>query len=114
MPKNINWSKLRAAYEVQPKNFEELITQPGIGPATVRALALVGELIYGTSPSWRDPVKYSFTVGGKDGVPYPVDRDVMDRITQIIKQGVEEAKVGKTEQLQAMNRLRKFVPEDAE
>ncbi|MCK5559953.1 MAG: DUF763 domain-containing protein, partial [Thermoplasmata archaeon] len=114
MPKNINWSKLRAAYEVQPKNYEELIAQPGIGPATVRALALVGELIYGTSPSWRDPVKYSFTVGGKDGVPYPVDRDVMDRITQIIKQGVEEAKVSKTEQLQALQRLRRFVPEDAE
>ena len=112
MPKNINWSKLQAVYEIQPKNYEELISQPGIGPSTVRALALVGELIYGTSPSWRDPVKYSFTVGGKDGVPYPVDRNEMDRITQIIKQGVEEAKVGRSEQLDAIKRLRRFVPED--
>lgn len=112
MPKNINWSKLRDAYEVQPKNYEELIAQPGLGPATVRALALIGELIYGTSPSWKDPVKYSFTVGGKDGVPYPVDRDVMDRVTLILKQGVKEAKVGKQEQLQALQRLRRFVPED--
>jgi hypothetical protein len=112
MPKNINWARLRAAYEVQPRNYEELIAQPGIGPATVRALALVGELIYGTSPSWQDPVKYSFTVGGKDGVPYPVDRDVMDRISQIIKQGVEEAKVGRSEQLDAIKRLRRFVPDD--
>ncbi|WP_455393138.1 DUF763 domain-containing protein [[Eubacterium] cellulosolvens] len=114
MPKNINWARLRAAYEVQPKNYEELIAQPGIGPATVRALALVGELIYGTAPSWRDPVKFSFTVGGKDGVPYPVDRDVMDRISEIIKQGIEESKVGKSEQLDAIKRLRRFVPKDVD
>jgi hypothetical protein len=112
MPKNINWGKLRAAYEVQPTNYEELLAQPGIGPATVRALALVGELVYGAEPSWRDPVKFSFTVGGKDGVPYPVDRDVMDRITQVIKQGVEEANVGNKEKLNALQRLRRFVPAD--
>lgn len=112
MPRNINWSRLREAYEVQPKNYEELLAQPGIGPATVRALALVGELIYGTPPSWNDPVKYSFTVGGKDGVPYPVAREVMDRITDIIRQGVEEAKVGNSEKLQAIQRLRRFVPDN--
>jgi hypothetical protein len=112
MPKNINWSRLRAAYEVQPKNYEELIALPGIGPATVRALALIGELIYGTEPSWCDPVKYSFTVGGKDGVPYPVDKPVMDRVTEIINQGIEEARVGDKEKLQAVQRLRRFVPED--
>jgi hypothetical protein len=112
MPRNINWLKLRAAYEVQPKNYEELISQNGIGPATVRALALIAELIYGSSPSWRDPVKYSFTVGGKDGVPYPVDRSVMDRVSEIIEQGVSEAKVGNNEKLQAIQRLRRYVPKD--
>ncbi len=112
MPRNINWSKLREAYEVQPTNYEELISLPGIGPATVRALALIGELVYGTEPSWRDPVKFSFTVGGKDGVPYPVDRAVMDQTTEIIKQGVEESKVGDKEKLHALQRLRRFVPED--
>jgi hypothetical protein len=114
MPKHINWNRLRDAYEVQPKNYEELLAQPGIGPATVRALALVGELIYGTAPSWHDPVKYSFTVGGKDGVPYPVDRPVMDRITEIIKQGVDESKVGKRDKLDALQRLRRFVPVDVD
>lgn len=114
MPKNINWGRLREAYEVQPKDYEELLALPGIGPATVRALALIGELIYGTEPSWRDPVKYSFTVGGKDGVPYPVDKPVMDRVTEIIKQGIDEAKVGDKEKLEAVQRLRKFVPDDIE
>jgi hypothetical protein len=112
MPKVINWSKLRAAYEVQPKNFEELISLPGIGPSSVRALALMGELIYGEKPSFSDPVKFSFTVGGKDGVPYPVDRKLMDRITEVIRQGVDEAKCGNREKFQALQRLRRFVPED--
>jgi hypothetical protein len=114
MPTKINWTILRDAYEVQPRNFEELIALPGIGPTTVRALALIGELIYGTPPSWKDPVKYSFTVGGKDGVPYPVDRENMDRITEIIKQGVSEAKVGNREKLDAVQRLRRFVQDDIE
>ncbi len=114
MPTKINWSSLREAYEVQPKDYEELIALPGIGPAAVRALALIGELIYGTEPSWKDPVKYSFTVGGKDGVPYPVDRENTDRITEVIKQGVSEANLGNREKLDALQRLRRFVPGDIE
>jgi hypothetical protein len=112
MPNTINWTRLRDAYEVQPKNFEELISIKGIGPATVRALALISELVYGESPSWKDPVKYSFTVGGKDGVPYPVDKKTMDRSIQILKQGVSEAKIGNKDKTNALQRLRKFVPQD--
>ncbi len=79
MPRNINWNALRRAYEFSPSNYEEFLEVPGVGPSTVRALALIGELVYGKEPSWKDPVKYSFTVGGKDGVPFPVDRKAMDR-----------------------------------
>ena len=85
---------------------------PGIGPATVRALALVSELVYGDDASWKDPVKYSFTVGGKDGVPYPVDRRTMDRTAEVLAAGVAEAKLGRKQQLDALKRLRRFVPPD--
>ena len=44
-----------------------------MGPKKIRALALISDLVYGSKPSWEDPVKYSFTHGGKDGYPYPVD-----------------------------------------
>lgn len=111
MPRNINWNTVRGAYEVQPRNYEELISIKGIGPSTVRALALIGELVYGEKPSWKDPVKYTFTVGGKDGVPYPVDRKVMDETAALIKAGVEEAKLGDREKLRALKTLRRFVPE---
>ena len=109
MPRSINWVKMKELYDFQPKNYEELIAMKGVGPNTIRALALISDLIYGEKPSWKDPVKYSFTVGGKDGVPYPVDRKAMDESTEIIKSGIEQAKIGDKEKIYALKRLRGFV-----
>jgi hypothetical protein len=109
MPKTLNWKLARKLYETQPSNYEQLLGIRGVGPATVRGLALVAELVYGSSPSWKDPVKYSFAYGGKDGVPYPVDREAMDRSTQILKNAVENARIGDNEKLKALQRLRKYV-----
>jgi len=71
----------------------QFLSIQGIGPATVRALALVSELIYGEPASWRDPVKYSFAFGGKDGVPYPVDRRTMDETTELLQAAMKMANV---------------------
>lgn len=62
-----------------------------MGPKKIRALALISDLLYGSAPSWRDPVKYSFTHGGKDGYPYPVDRDAYDNSIRILKDSLESA-----------------------
>ena len=110
MPRNINWETLSRVYEFQPSNYEELLSIKGVGPATVRGLALVAELVYGDSPSWEDPVKFSFAYGGKDGVPFPVDRKAMDESIEILRQTVEEAKIGEKEKLESLKRLRRFVP----
>jgi hypothetical protein len=85
----------------------------GVGPATVRGLALIAELVYGEKPSWTDPVKYSFAYGGKDGVPYPVNRQSMDESIQILKETVQATKVGDKEKARALQGLRRFVPSDA-
>jgi uncharacterized protein len=113
MPRNINWETLARVYEFQPSNYEELLSFRGVGPATVRGLALVAELIYGEAPNWEDPVKFSFAYGGKDGVPYPVDRQAMDDSIQILRQSIEEAKIGETEKLQSLQRLRRYIPSNA-
>jgi uncharacterized protein len=113
MPRNINWDTLVNIYEFQPRNYEELLSVRGVGPATVRGLALVAELVYGEAPSWEDPVKFSFAYGGKDGVPYPVDRKAMDESIEILKQTVQEAKIGEKEKMQSLQRLRRYVPENA-
>jgi hypothetical protein len=114
MPKRINWNVVRGAYEFQPRDYEEMLSIKGLGPRTVRALALISEVVYGEPPSWKDPVKFSFAVGGKDGVPYPVDRKTMDESIEILRSGVEEAKLGKKEKLGALRRLQDFVPPDFE
>ncbi len=112
MPRNINWNIVRGAYDFQPRDYEELLSIPGIGPKTVRTLALVSEIVYGEAPSFNDPVKFSFAVGGKDGVPYPVDRKAYDESIHILRNGIEESKAGGNEKLKAISRLRKFVPND--
>ncbi len=110
LPENVNWKALKEAYEVKPKNFEEFLALPGIGPSTIRGLALVAELIYGAKPSWEDPLKFSFAFGGKDGVPFPVRRKAMDTAIKILREAVEEAKIGNREKLEALKRLKNFAP----
>lgn len=109
MPRSINWNTMRKIYDFQPKDYEELLSIKGVGPNTVRALALISDLIYGSKPSWKDPVKYSFTVGGKDGVPFPVDKKAMDESTVVIKSGINQAKIGNKQKLHAIKRLQNFI-----
>jgi hypothetical protein len=105
MPKTMNWGALERAYELQPRSYDELLAVQGVGRAAVRGLALVSEMVYGAEPSWRDPVRYSFAYGGKDGVPYPVDRRAMDESIEFLRRAVDEARMGKEEKLSAFRRL---------
>jgi hypothetical protein len=100
---------LKNAWEIQPENYEELILLQGIGPKKIRALALISDLVYGEPASWKDPVKYSFTHGGKDGFPYPVDKEVYDNSIQTIKDALDQAKIKKDEKLKAIKRLDDFI-----
>ncbi|MFQ6012643.1 MAG: DUF763 domain-containing protein [Thermoplasmata archaeon] len=111
VPQGVNWEALGRTYEFQPESFEELLGVRGIGPATVRALAYISAVIYGEEPSWSDPVRYSFALGGKDGVPYPVNREAMDETTHALARGIEEARLGSREKLRALQRLRALLPQ---
>jgi hypothetical protein len=112
MPRNINWDSLAETYDNRPRNYEDLLARRGVGPATVRGLALIAELIYGEKPSWTDPVKYSFAYGGKDGVPYPVNRQSMDESIEILKETVHASRIGDKDKARALQGLRRFVPLD--
>ena len=100
---------LYLAYELQPSSYEELVALRGLGPKRIRALALISELVYGASPSWKDPAKFSFAHGGKDGTPFPVDRATYDRSIRILHEAVEEAKLDKKEKYEAIKRLSSFM-----
>lgn len=108
MPRRLDWDLFRKIYEVQPKDYEELLSMHGVGAATVRALALVSELIYGTPASWQDPVKYSFAHGGKDGVPHPVARKVYDQSIKYLEGAIDGAELEREERASALKKLAKF------
>ncbi len=100
---------LLISYEHQPDNFEKLLSLEGVGPKTLRALSLISELIYETPVSLRDPARYSFAHGGKDGHPYPVDRRTYDKSIEILHQALDRAKVGDKEKIAALRRLRAWL-----
>ncbi|MFH1841177.1 MAG: DUF763 domain-containing protein [Candidatus Nealsonbacteria bacterium] len=93
------------AKEQDPKNFEQLLTLKGVGPRTIRALSLVSEIIYGAKPSYEDPARYTFSVGGKDGTPFPVDRKTYDQTLEIMEKGIKKSKVSIKEKESAFKRL---------
>jgi hypothetical protein len=107
-----NYKALANAYEFQPKNYEELVALKGLGAKSLRALALLSKLVYGAEPSWRDPAKFSFAHGGKDGFPYPVDRENYDKSIEILRTAVENARLDNKEKIFAIKRLQDFLPKD--
>jgi hypothetical protein len=61
----------------------------------------------------RDPARFSFAHGGKDGHPYPVDREVYDRTISVLRDALGRSKVGRSEKLGALRRLAEFAAGDA-
>ena len=88
-----------------PENFEKLVSLKGMGPKTIRALSLVSELIYGAKPSYEDPARYSFAVGGKDGTPFPVEKDVYNKLLDVIERGIKDSKITIREKAEVQKRL---------
>lgn len=106
-PKKID----KKAYEIarNAESFEEFLMQKGIGKELVRGLAYVANIIYGSKISWKDPIKFTYAHGTKAGKPYFVDKERMLREAEILRQAVEEAKIGNREKLNALRRLAKVV-----
>jgi hypothetical protein len=71
-------------------------------------LSLISELIYGAKPSFKDPSRFSFAHGGKDGHPYPVNRKVYDQTIELLKGAIDKARVGDQEKIEAIRRLIHF------
>jgi len=95
-------------YERQPENFEALLGIPGVGAKTIRALSLIAELVHGAAPSWRDPARYSFAHGGKDGHPYPINRQIYDRSIALLHTALRQSGLEHADKLDALRRLEAF------
>jgi hypothetical protein len=93
------------AREKQPKDFEGLLLLQGLGPRTLQSLALVSEVIHGTPSRFKDPARFSFAHGGKDGHPFPVPLKVYDETIGILHSSIQKAKIGLSEKNEAIKRL---------
>jgi uncharacterized protein len=96
---------LAAAAERGPVDFPELLLTPGVGLRTVRSLAMVAEVVHGAPYRFTDPARFSLAHGGKDRHPYPVPIKVYDETIRVLKSAVQNAKLGRDEEMQALKRL---------
>jgi uncharacterized protein len=113
-------SILWLAHDSQPKDFEELLLLEGVGPRTVQSLALVSEVIHGTPSRFKDPARFSFAHGGKDGHPFPVPTKTYDEVISTLQKAVQRAKIGQNDKAAAIRKIHEiaakaekdFIPTD--
>ncbi len=92
-------------YEADPSNYESLTAIPGVGASTLRALAMVSEVVHGTPLTFHDPVRYAFAHGGKDGTPFPVRRPDYEATIASLEKAIEKARLGELDKMKAFRRL---------
>ncbi len=96
------------------------------------SLSLLAEIIFEAPASHRDPAEqfqapvqpleadskrpdptdadrkwadYAYAHGGKDGTPFPVDRETYDRNIAILIEAVRKARIGENDKMNALRRL---------
>jgi uncharacterized protein len=99
------YGNLAAAADRGPSDFPELLLTPGVGARTVRALAMVAEIVHGAPYRFTDPARFSYAHGGKDRHPFPVPVRVYDETIRVLKSAVQKARLGREEELAALRRL---------
>jgi len=112
---DINMTRLGAtlnmAYNNGIDNFEDLLMLKGVGPRTLKALALTSEVIHGDSSRFDDPARFSFALGGKDGLPHPIDTKAYDETIEMLSDSVEKSKLGYNDKSKALKRLHRATVE---
>jgi hypothetical protein len=100
---------LAVAYERDLHDFAELLLLENLGPRTLQSLALVAEVVHGAPSRFSDPARFSFAHGGQDRHPFPVPLKTYDETLNILRKGLDAAKVDDKEKLDAFRRLNRFV-----
>lgn len=100
-------SVLDLAYNRDIENFDDLVDMHGVGPRTLKALAMASEIIHGDATRFEDPARFAFAVGGKDGRPHPIDTKSFDETVEMLQSSVDKANIGDKEKSDALKRLHK-------
>jgi uncharacterized protein len=108
MPRKLDWNLMRNIHEIHPSTYEEFISIPGVGPSTIRGISLIAELVFGAKTSWKDPVKFSFAHGGKDGVPFFIDKKNYDESIMFLQSSIEGAELSREERVTSLKKLSEY------
>jgi hypothetical protein len=116
--KNIDVSRrgremIRRAGEVDPEDYRQLLLIRGVGRSTLRSLAFVASLIYDRELAYRDPVAYAYNVGGKDGIPFRVNRSGYDSLIGCMKDMIDQANIERGEKYGALKRLDAYLKQNS-
>jgi len=105
-------SVLNMAYNSDIDNFEDLVMMKGVGPRTLKSLAMVSEVVHGDASRFEDPARFSFAIGGKDGRPHPIDTKAMDETIDMLQTSVDKSKLGDKDKSRAIKRLHRACVEN--
>ena len=105
-------SVLNMAYNRDIDNFEDLVMMKGVGPRTLKSLAMVSEVVHGDASRFEDPARFSFAIGGKDGRPHPIDTKAMDETIEMLQTSVDKSKLGDKDKSKAIKRLHRACVEN--
>ena len=97
------------AQETEANDFEELLLLKGLGPKTLRSLALVSEVVHGTPARFRDPARFAFAHGSKNAKPFPVLTKVYDETISTLETAVQQSRIGIPDKAQALEKLHGLV-----
>ncbi|MDW8084276.1 MAG: DUF763 domain-containing protein [Candidatus Caldarchaeum sp.] len=106
-PQRFDEDTIRRAKYV--RKFEELLLTPGCGAATIRGLAYIAVLLYGSRASWKDPVKFTYAFGTKSGKPYHVNKQAMRQAADILREVVFVSRLAEADKITVLRRLKSFV-----
>ena len=87
-------------FQAPPSHRDPTVTKHGGDDPTRNAVPLARG-----ARRWAD---YSYAHGGKDGTPFPVDRDAYDRNIVVLTDAVRRARLGQNDKFEALRRLSKM------
>lgn len=101
----IPWRQIDKIYQYEPSDFKELLDINGVGKSTIRALSYIGEVVYGKEPSKTDPLRYSYALGGKDGIPHPINHDDYDEVINFFDETMRTVGYERNKRLKLLEKL---------
>ena len=104
---------MKLAYNRDIEKFDDLVMMHGVGPRTLKALAMASEVIHGDATRFDDPARFSFAVGGKDGRPHPIDEKSFDETVEMLQNSVDRSKLGNKDKSSALKRLHKIAVKES-